>query len=167
MKCLLEVPELTPLVGFLGYYATVSGDIFSSRTVFLKKLKLRKSSRGYLYFFPRKGGKTHTVSAHSVIAKTFLVQPDGMTEVNHKNSIKTDNAVSNLEWSNRSLNNQHSWKTGRVAGKQCRITKDQAYSIKKLLAVGYRVVEVSRKLKINEDIVSQINRGLTWKYLDI
>lgn len=44
---------------------------------------------------------------HRLIAETFIPNPLGLAEVNHKNGIKTDNNVLNLEWVTREENLKH------------------------------------------------------------
>lgn len=47
--------------------------------------------------------------AHRVIAKVFIPNPDNLPCVNHKNGIKTDNHIDNLEWCTWSQNHQHAY----------------------------------------------------------
>jgi hypothetical protein len=54
------------------------------------------------YFVTRLGRKTQHL-IHRLVLQTFL-PIDVMKEVNHKNHIKTDNRLENLEWCSRSEN---------------------------------------------------------------
>lgn len=58
------------------------------------------------------------VFAHVLVAKAFIPNPDGFTQVNHKDGKTTDldgcliNDISNLEWNTQSINIQHAFATG-------------------------------------------------------
>lgn len=53
---------------------------------------------------------------HRLVAMHFIKRVNNKKEVNHKNGIKSDNRANNLEWTNRSENNKHSYRQlGRVS----------------------------------------------------
>ena len=65
-----------------------------------KILKTRIHPNGYELINLK--GKTYRV--HHLVAITFLDNPNNYKEINHKNEIKNDNCVSNLEWCDRKYN---------------------------------------------------------------
>lgn len=82
------------------------------------KIKERPASKlsdsaGYVsIFYTDKYGKKSRVQAHRLVALAFLPQPNGFTIVNHKDGNKTNNVVTNLEWSTYHLNNIHAVENG-------------------------------------------------------
>lgn len=127
---------------------------------------------GYLQLHLCKNGKTCPFTVHRLVATTWLENPEGLPEVNHKNEIKTDNRVVNLEWCSRGYNITYGTareRTGRANGRPVvRFTlggkkMDEFYS-------GY---EAQRQLGILEQSINlcclgrhQQAGGFRWKYKD-
>ena len=75
-----------------------------------KILKLNLKRNGYLSVDLCKDGKTKTIQVHRLVAQTFILNQENKTQVNHMNTIKTDNRVSNLEWVTPKENMEHASK---------------------------------------------------------
>lgn len=68
---------------------------------------------GYKHFVASVGGRYLDVSVHKAVAWAFLGPPaESQTQVNHKNGVKTDNRVDNLEWCTRRENVDHARRAG-------------------------------------------------------
>ena len=65
-----------------------------------KILKTYVNNCGYEKF---KGHNVHQY-VHRMVAETFIPNPSGKEQVNHKNGNKLDNRAENLEWATRSEN---------------------------------------------------------------
>lgn len=81
-----------------------------------KILQLEKSALGYfrcgLVF---DGVGQIKKSVHRIVAQAFIPNPEGKPQVNHKNGVRDDNAVSNLEWATCSENVAHGFRSnGRI-----------------------------------------------------
>ena len=77
-----------------------------------KILKQFLRGRDYLAVYLTKDSKTITYSVHRLVAMAFIPNPVNKPQVNHKNGIKTDNQVENLEWTTCQENIQHAWRSG-------------------------------------------------------
>lgn len=62
---------------------------------------------GYLRMEMWLNGHKQGMLVHRVVALCYLDNPLNLPEVNHKNKIKTDNRVENLEWVTRQENMDH------------------------------------------------------------
>jgi hypothetical protein len=66
----------------------------------------------YISFNIDKKKTRKTLKVHRVIAQTFLPNTDNKPCVNHKNGVRNDNRLENLEWVTYSENSKHAIETG-------------------------------------------------------
>lgn len=76
--------------------------------ILIKSLDKRGYERVRLCMNYNKSGGT----IHRMVAKAFIENPNNLPQVNHKDGIKTNNNVSNLEWCNNSYNQKHAIDSG-------------------------------------------------------
>ena len=67
-------------------------------------IKPSKDKDGYLLVHLYKNGKTTTFKVHRLVAQEFIPNPEKFPDVNHRNEVKDDNRVENLEWCTREYN---------------------------------------------------------------
>ena len=82
---------------FPHYYVDENGNVYSDYSGKLKQLK-PKHKRGWLFVRLIEGNKRRFTGIHRLVAECFIPNDDTSLEVNHKNKIRSDNRVENLEW---------------------------------------------------------------------
>ena len=103
-----------PMKGYEGYYINEVGDVYSVK--YGGFLKQRIDKQGYYYIRLGIANKKITKKVHRLVAENFLPEAHTMETVNHKNFIKTDNRVENLEWATNLENIDHYVRSGRRVG---------------------------------------------------
>ena len=82
-------------------------DTHGNRRAEPRILKPRKNGDGYLRVILRKDGKGIYKSVHRLVAEAFLPNPLNLPQINHRNEIKDDNRLENLEWCDAKYNNNY------------------------------------------------------------
>lgn len=134
-----------------------------------QEMKQMLNKKGYPEVRLRKNG-THTRLVHKLVASAFLVKPEGCTQINHINGIKTDNSIVNLEWVTNSENQLHAYKLGLQPSRagegngRATLTDKKVTIIKELYNSGKGAKEVSEILGVSLYTVRAIIAGKTWKF---
>lgn len=95
----------------------VKGYIDSSGRKRSKKgciLKFGTRSDGYYIVNISNYKHRRTWKVHQLVAEVFIPNPENKPCINHKNGVKTDNRVDNLEWATHKENTQHAFKVLKV-----------------------------------------------------
>lgn len=141
-----------------------------------KELKGWKTSDGYVYISLYKDGSKKTYCKHRLILESFICKPDENYECNHKNGIKDDNRLENLEWVTPSENQLHAYANGLTLPRRgekngsCKLTKEDIESIIKEYrrgVPGFDCEGLANKYGVSAGHISTIINGNVWEHLGI
>lgn len=99
--------------GFPNYQVDELGNVFSTAHGSPRLLKLKEDKDGYFRVNLCNKGNRKTVSVHRLVAKAFIENPKGLPIVNHLDSNRKNNEVTNLEWCTAKENWHHACKYGK------------------------------------------------------
>lgn len=99
--------------GYEGLYAVTScGKVWSyRRKIFLSQ---RFDKDGYPRVDLYKNRKVKTFFIHRLVAEAYIPNPDNLPQINHKDEIRTNNYISNLEWCSAKYNVNYGTRTERA-----------------------------------------------------
>lgn len=108
------------------------------------------------------------VSVHRLVALHFIENPENKPQVNHKNGIKTDNRVDNLEWCTTFENRQHAFDTGlqkAIKGEKHYISKLTEKDVLDIRKSSLLQRELSLIYGVHRVCISQVKLRKTWKHI--
>ena len=78
-------------------------------------------NHGYMRVILARAGKHKCRQVHRLVAEAFILNPDNLPEVNHKDENPTNNCADNLEWCSKIYNLEYG--TGRARSMQAQHRK--------------------------------------------
>lgn len=133
-----------------------------------------KNDRGYLVVTFWRDNKTKTASLHRIMAVAFLPNPEGKKTVNHKNGIKTDNRLENLEWMTHAEQQRHKvdvlHKGCGATGGGNKLTAEQVLAIRAERPAGRHkgaktYLALGRKYGVHWRTVWEVVSMRSWRYV--
>lgn len=162
------------ITNFDNYYISSYGRIKSNFNI-IRKPQITK----YGYVLVRlKGndGKYKTMRVHRIVAQEFIPNPINYPQVNHKDEIKSNNHVDNLEWCDNKYNSNY----GTINIKRSKSHINNPKCIKAVIGIniktnkiieGVSATELSRTHGFNRKSICdccnkkrKTHKGYMWRY---
>jgi hypothetical protein len=167
------VPVVYQGTTFNDFLITQNGDIKNRKTG--KTLRQTTCGRGYPAVVVSLGSrsKRKIIKIHKAVAETFIPNPNHYPMINHKDGVKTNNSVENLEWCTNSQNVKHAIENGltprpfsdRVHGYGAKLSEENVVFIRdhyrpRDKTFGARAM--SRKYGVHHTTILDALSGETW-----
>lgn len=160
------------IIGFENLYEVSSlGNVKSLGNSKLRKEKILKqgiSNCGYKTVCLSKNNKYKTYTVHRLVAMCFIDNPKNKATVNHRNGIKNDNRVENLEWCSTSENTKHAYDSGLINVSKgenhvnSKLTKEQVLEIR-TIGRNLKQREIAEIYGVNQVLISNVLNNISYK----
>jgi len=136
----------------------------------IKEKNIEKTDKqGYKYITLRKNRKTKNIRVHRLIWYIKKGYLDNELQINHKNGIKHDNRVENIELITRSENAKHAYHVLKVINNEginnpnAKLNEDEVREIRNKSNSGMRVKDLAREYNVSLSTIKDIKSGRIWK----
>lgn len=155
------------------------GKDFVKRRVNQLILKPTLFNNGYFAVSLRRDDKTTKFSVHRLVALSFIPNPENKPQVNHKNGIKSDNGIDNLEWATSSENINHALKNGLIRDQSgderpwwrgeknpvSVLNDNLVHNIRGMYSNGVKMTEIAKVHNLNYSTVRSVCYKQSWKHI--
>ena len=151
------------------YSVTKSGKVYSWHYDERRPLNVYVDSVGYEAVNLYKNGESTNRRVHEIMLKAFVRQPEPDEETRHKNGLKLDNRLDNLEWSSSQENANDRLKYNEQArGSQMNksdLTEEDVREIRER-AETEKGTELAEEFGVDTSTITRISKGETWSHVE-
>ncbi len=123
-----------------------------------RPIKIMLGKVGYFVFAESNRGVVKKHLVHRCLAKAFIPNPRNLPEVNHKNLIRTDNDLENLEWVTHAENMRHASSHGLM--RRIKLSQEDVEKIRHLAATtNLSQAAIARQFGCCQQLVSLYVHG--------
>lgn len=159
-----------PITDYVGLYEVSNkGNVRNVKTGRIKKPN--NNGRGYLFVGLYKNGAEKKHYIHRLVAQAFIPNPNKLPEVNHKDEIRTNNKLDNLEWISHRDNSNYGKHNERISKSKCKPILQLDLKTGFIIAYYPSVKEAGLSTGIYYDTITKAARGIKksaggygWRY---
>lgn len=144
------------------YFITEEGNVFSKKQGKLKQLKGEKLN-GYLRVKLYSLNFSKKILVHRLVGVEFIPNPENKPFINHKNGVKWDNRVENLEWCTYSENLLHAYSVLKRKFPNSKLEINDILIIRKNYSKGKSVNELKSLFNVSHSTISEIFNNKRYK----
>lgn len=162
--------ETRPIPSWPGYFCDAAGQIYSARRGGMRLMRKRVARTGYEVIALFDGKKYRYPLVHRLVLESW-VGPGGDRQCNHKNGIRADNQLGNLEWATRSENERHArQQLGKLIHgahhPRAKITDDVVREIRRLRREGRTYQSLADQFGIALSHAARVANGKVWQHVE-
>lgn len=126
---------------------------------------------GYRIFALRNAGRTHAILVHRLVLLAFVGPCPPGHVANHRDSDRSNNRLSNLEYVTERANHLHAAVKGRYGKsfgslrQNAKLNESAVRDIRCRLGAGEPVRAIARQYTVSPAIIARIKRGEGWKHV--
>lgn len=155
----IENQEWRDIGGYEGLYQVSNlGNIRNLKKGKLPAFSIMKQSvdkYGYCVIGLTKKGKRKQFFVHRLVMLNFIGTPKENLQVNHKNGVKIDNWLGNLEYVTANENMYHAY---AVAGRKRKINHSDVFDIKQRLLSGEKPYVIALTYKVSAETIRRVGK---------
>jgi len=151
---------------YTNYIISSQGDVYSLLSK--KVLRPLNNGKGYMQVSLRRNKKSHKKYVHRLVLEAFV----GISslDVNHKDTIKTNNCLKNLEYCTRQQNIHHAVKHGLRfqpcnKGEKHGRSKLNENNINEIRNSAKNTTKLMKKFNVSRSTINRIKNRKIWRHM--